>query len=90
MHCSLQAHLLLYRVYLVTDKNNPNIRITRDNNGNIDSPYDPMKLEVFSTEDLSGVNAARWGARTGYSLVTDVDYIIYKNYLFFKYIIKIR
>ena len=66
-------------IYLVTDKNNPNIRITRDNNGNIDSPYDPMKLEVFSTEDLSGVNAARWGARTGYSLVTDVDYIIYKK-----------
>ena len=66
-------------IYLVTDKNNPNIRITRDNNGNIDSPYDPMKLEVFSTEDLSGVNVARWGARTGYSLVTDVDYIIYKK-----------
>ena len=66
-------------IYLVTDKNNPNIRITRDSNGNIDSPYDPMKLEVFSTEDLSGVNAARWGARTGYSLVTDVDYIIYKK-----------
>ena len=66
-------------IYLVTDKNNPNIRITRDNNGNIDSPYDPMKLEVFSTEALSGVNAARWGARTGYSLVTDVDYIIYKK-----------
>ena len=66
-------------IYLVTDKNNPNIRITRDNNGNIDTPYDPMKLEVFSTEDLSGVNAARWGARTGYSLVTDVDYIIYKK-----------
>ena len=66
-------------IYLVTDKNNPNIRITRDNNGNIDTPYDPMKLEVFSTEALSGVNAARWGARTGYSLVTDVDYIIYKK-----------
>ena len=66
-------------IYLVTDKNNPNIRITRDNNGNIDSPYDPMKLEVFSTEDLSGVNVAHWGARTGYSLVTDVDYIIYKK-----------
>jgi hypothetical protein len=66
-------------IYLVTDKNNPNIRITRDNNGNIDSPYDPMKLEVFSTEAFSGVNAARWGARTGYSLVTDVDYIIYKK-----------
>ena len=66
-------------IYLVTDKNNPNIRITRDNNGNIDTPYDPMKLEVFSTEDLSGVNVARWGARTGYSLVTDVDYIIYKK-----------
>lgn len=66
-------------IYLVTDKNNPNIRITRDNNGNIDTPYDPMKLEVFSTEDLSGVNAARWGARTGYSLATDVDYIIYKK-----------
>ena len=66
-------------IYLVTDKNNPNIRITRDNNGNIDTPYDPMKLEVFSTKALSGVNAARWGARTGYSLVTDVDYIIYKK-----------
>ena len=66
-------------IYLVTDKNNPNIRITRDNNGNIDTPYDPMKLEVFFTEALSGVNAARWGARTGYSLVTDVDYIIYKK-----------
>ena len=66
-------------IYLVTDKNNPNIRITRDNNGNIDTSYDPMKLEVFSTEDLSGVNAVRWGARTGYSLVTDVDYIIYKK-----------
>ena len=62
-------------IYLVTDKNNPNIRITRDNNGNIDTPYDPMKLEVFSTE----FDAARWGARTGYSLVTDVDYIIYKK-----------
>ena len=49
-----------------------------------------MKLEVFSTEFSSGVGATRWGARTGYSLVTDVDYIIYKNYLFFKYIIKIR
>ena len=66
-------------IYLVTDKNNPNIRITRDNNGNIDTPYDPMKLEVFSTEAISGVNVARWGARTGYSLVTDVDYIIYKK-----------
>ena len=66
-------------IYLVTDKNNPNIRITRDNNGNIDTSYDPMKLEVFSTEDLSGVNAVRWGARTDYSLVTDVDYIIYKK-----------
>ena len=66
-------------IYLVTDKNNPNIRITRDNNGNIDTPYDPMKLEVFSTEFSSGVGATHWGARTGYSLVTDVDYIIYKK-----------
>lgn len=66
-------------IYLVTDKSNPNIRITRDNNDNIDTPYDPMKLEVFSTEFSSGVNATRWGARTGYSLVTDVDYIIYKK-----------
>ena len=66
-------------IYLVTDKNNPNIRITRDNNNNIDTPYDPMKLEVFSTEFLSGMDATRWGARTGYSLVTDVDYIIYKK-----------
>ena len=66
-------------IYLVTDKNNPNIRITRDNNGNIDSPYNPMQLEVFSTEFSSNVGAARWGARTGYSLVTDVDYIIYKK-----------
>ena len=38
-----------------------------------------MKLEVFSTEFSSGVGATRWGARTGYSLVTDVDYIIYKK-----------
>ena len=66
-------------IYLVTDKSNPNIRITRDNNDNIDTPYDPMKLEVFSTEFSSGVGAIRWGARTGYSLVTDVDYIIYKK-----------
>ena len=66
-------------IYLVTDKSNPNIRITRDNNDNIDTPYDPMKLEVFSTEFSSGVGATRWGARTGYSLVTDVDYIIYKK-----------
>ena len=66
-------------IYLVTDKSNPNIRITRDNNNNIDTPYDPMKLEVFSTEFLSGMDATRWGARTGYSLVTDVDYIIYKK-----------
>ena len=66
-------------IYLVTDKSNPNIRITRDNNDNIDTPYDPMKLEVFSTEFSSGVGATHWGARTGYSLVTDVDYIIYKK-----------
>lgn len=38
-----------------------------------------MKLEVFSTEFSSGVGATHWGARTGYSLVTDVDYIIYKK-----------
>lgn len=66
-------------VYIVIKKDNPNIRITRDKDGNLeDSQYDPKTIEMFGTKVGDGGYHTHWGSRTGIAL-TDVDYILYKK-----------
>ena len=62
-------------VFVIIKKDNPNLNITRDKDGNlIDTRYDPTKLEMFGTKGYE----THWGVRTGFSF-TDVDYILYKK-----------
>lgn len=62
-------------VYVIFKKDNPNLNITRDKNGNLtEMKYDPAKLEVFGTMGYE----THWGIRTGFAF-TDVDYILYKK-----------
>lgn len=68
-------------VFLIMKKDNPNLNITRDKDGNLtENKYDPKKLEMFGTVvpgNLDGYET-HWGVRTGMSL-TDVDYILFKE-----------
>lgn len=67
-------------VYVIFRKDNPNINISRDKEGNLtENPYDPRKVEFFGTHvDGTGGYETHWGARTGFSFA-DVDYILYKE-----------
>ena len=66
-------------LYIIMTKDNPNIHITRDSNGNIiPGEYDPTKIEIFGTNIDGTKNPDHWGARTGISLA-DVDCIVYKR-----------
>ena len=66
-------------VYIVMKKDNEQLNITRDENGNIkDAKYDPKKLEMFCSKEKSGGWETHWGIRTGLAL-TDIDYILYKK-----------
>ena len=67
-------------VFLVIKKDNPNLNITRDKDGNLtENKYDPKKLEMFGTKiEGTGGYQTHWGVRTGMSL-TDVDYILFKE-----------
>ena len=66
-------------VYVIMRKNNPNISISRDKDGELTgSIYDPRKLELFGTSVGGAGYETHWGARTGFSLA-DVDYILYKE-----------
>ena len=66
-------------IFIVIKKDNPNINITRDKDGNVlNAPYDPKKIEVFGSH-VNGEGAINhWGARTGIAF-TDIDYFIYKK-----------
>ena len=66
-------------VYVIMRKNNPNISISRDKDGELTgSIYDPRKLELFGTRVGGAGYETHWGARTGFSLA-DVDFILYKE-----------
>lgn len=66
-------------VYIVMKKDNPNLHITRDKDGNLTgSDYDPKKIEMFGTKVGDDGYETHWGSRTGIAL-TDVDYILYKR-----------
>jgi hypothetical protein len=67
-------------IFLIIKKDNPNLNITRDKDGNlIETKYNPKKIEMFGTKiEGTGGFETHWGARTGISL-TDVDYILYKE-----------
>jgi hypothetical protein len=67
-------------VFLVIKKDNPNLNITRDKDGNLtENKYNPKKLEMFGTKiEGTGGYQTHWGVRTGMSL-TDVDYILFKE-----------
>lgn len=66
-------------VYIVIKKDNEQLNITRDENGNIkDAKYDPKKLEMFCSKEKSGGWETHWGIRTGLAF-TDIDYILYKK-----------
>ena len=67
-------------VYLIIKKDNPNLNITRDKDGNLtNAKYDPKKLEMFGTAiQGNGGYETHWGVRTGMSL-TDVAYILFKE-----------
>ena len=66
-------------VYIVMKKDNEQLNITRDENGNIkDAKYDPKKLEMFCSKEKSGGWETHWGIRTGLAF-TDIDYILYKK-----------
>lgn len=70
----------LGNVFLVIKKDNPNLNVTRDGDGNLTGvKYDPKKIEMFGT-GVTGFSGFRthWGVRTGLSL-TDVDYVLYKE-----------
>lgn len=57
-------------IYYIIKKDNPNIKITRDSDGNlIDTPYEPDKVEMFRT-----IQFDQFGARTG-TASSDIDYI---------------
>lgn len=66
-------------IYVVLKKDNPNLNITRDKEGNLTgNEYDPSKVEVFGTKTLKGGYETHWGARTGIAS-SDIDYILFKE-----------
>ena len=66
-------------VYVILKKDNPNLNITRDKEGNLTgNEYDPSKVEVFGTKTLKGGYETHWGARTGIAS-SDIDYILFKE-----------
>lgn len=66
-------------IYIILRKNNPNLNITRDKNGNLTgAKYDPTKIELFGTTNGVFGYETHWGVRTGIAF-TDVDYILYKK-----------
>ena len=66
-------------VYVIIKKDNPNISISRDKDGELTGNiYDPRKIELFGTKVGEAGYETHWGARTGFSLA-DVDFILYKE-----------
>lgn len=66
-------------IFIILKHDNPNINITRDEEGNLTGrPYNPKKMEVFGTKTSKGGFTTHWGIRTGISF-SDVDYILYKK-----------
>ena len=66
-------------IYVIMRKDNPNLNITRDKDGNLTgAEYDPRKVEVFGTHIGASGYETHWGARTGISLA-DVDCILFKE-----------
>lgn len=66
-------------IYIILKHNNPNINITRDEEGALTgNSYNPAKMEMFGTKTSKGGYSTHWGVRTGMSF-SDVDYILYKK-----------
>lgn len=66
-------------IYIILKKDNPEINITRDSNGNlVDSEYKPDKIEMFGSKTNQGGYENHWGARTGIAS-SDIDYILFKE-----------
>ena len=66
-------------IYIILKKDNPEINITRDSNGNLlDSEYKPDKIEMFGSKTAQGGWENHWGARTGIAS-SDIDYILFKE-----------
>ncbi len=66
-------------IYVILKKDNPNLNITRDKEGNLTGKeYDPSKVEVFGTSTQKGGYETHWGARTGIAS-SDIDYILFKE-----------
>ena len=66
-------------IYVIIKKDNPNLNITRDKEGNLtNTVYNPSKIEIFGTQVKEKGYETHWGARTGFAF-TDVDYILYKK-----------
>ena len=67
-------------VFLIFKKDNPNLNITRDSEGNLTgAEYDPRKVEAFGTRVGSKGWVTHWGFRTGCSIKNDPDLILYKS-----------
>ena len=66
-------------IYIILKKDNPEINITRDSNGNLlESEYRPDKIEMFGSKTAQGGYENHWGARTGIAS-SDIDYILFKE-----------
>lgn len=66
-------------IYVILKKDNPNLNITRDKEGNLTGKeYDPTKVEVFGTNTQKVGYETHWGARTGIAS-SDIDYILFKE-----------
>ncbi len=66
-------------IYLILKKENPEINITRDSQGNlIESEYKPDKIEMFGSKTSQGGYDNHWAARTGIA-GSDIDYILFKE-----------
>ena len=66
-------------IYLILKKDNPEINITRDSQGNlIESEYKPDKIEMFGSKTSQGGYENHWAARTGLAS-SDIDYILFKE-----------
>lgn len=66
-------------IYVILKKDNPNLNITRDKEGNLTGKeYDPSKVEVFGTNTKKVGYETHWGARTGIAS-SDIDYILFKE-----------
>lgn len=66
-------------IYIILKKDNPEINITRDSNGNLlESEYRPDKIEMFGSKTNQRGYETHWGARTGIAS-SDIDYILFKE-----------